>query len=711
VLQLIAYPDEDRVVLLLDDITRRRQAELESLRFSRQLEELTRVVRNLARARSRREVYSLACQAARRLLDSDGSSLALIEGDECFYVAEDAIAPLWKGLRFPVDGSVAGRVIREQRGLLVSDIRTEAALPRANFSATFVRSFAMVPIGNRAPTAALGSFWQRVDAPTQHDLKILQALGDATSVALENVGFLEAIEEGKARARAIYDHLPHATLVWKRHKDGFLLFDINQAARNVAGQGLLSLLGHPPAAFSHHFSELPSDLQACFASRTVVRRSRVEGCLPGMPQSRLYDIHYCFIPNDMVLLHLEDITQRRATEEQLRSALRLEAVGRLAGGVAHDFNNLLSVIISYTDFAIDEIDADAPLRADLIEVRQAARRAASLTKQLLAFSRKQVLEPKLICLNDVLSSVEGMIRRLIGSNIDFAVELDPRLGHVLADPGQLEQVIVNLCVNARDAMPNGGRLVLQSANVDLDEHYPRLGPGEESGRYIMLRVQDSGVGIDATTKEHIFEPFFTTKAQGRGTGLGLATVYGIVTQSGGHIWLDSEPEQGCVFEIYLPRIEEAHACVQESKHTPSQNRPGSANAQGTSGSLHETILVVDDTDSVRRLSERILRQAGFRVLSASHGEEAIWLCNRPGNEVDLLLTDIVMPQMSGRELAQVLREQQPDLAVLYMSGYTDELTLHQGTLGPDAPFIPKPFSALELTKKVRDCLDERHVSS
>ena len=387
-----------------------------------------------------------------------------------------------------------------------------------------------------------------------------------------------------------------------------------------------------------------------------------------------------------------DVTEQRATERQFAQAQRLEAVGRRAGGVAHDFNDLLSVILAYAGFVSDELRESDPILRDVEEIQAAAERAAALTRQLLAFSRRQVLEPEVLGLNLVVGELEGMLRRLLGEDIDISVRLAPELGGVRADPGQLEHVLMNLAVNARDAMLRGGTLTLETATVELDEVSARERGEIEPGRYVMLSVSDTGGGMDAATRERIFEPFFTTKEPGKGTGLGLATVHGIVRQSGGSVRVLSEPGRGTTFEVCLPRVDEP-VVVPLSR---------SSSVPATGG---ETVLLVEDEDAVRRLTVRILGGAGYRVLAAANGGEALLLCERHGAEVDLLLTDVVMPLMSGPELRDRLASLAPGLRTLFMSGYTDDAIGRHGALEPGARLLAKPFTAAELTRRVREALD------
>jgi signal transduction histidine kinase/ActR/RegA family two-component response regulator len=381
------------------------------------------------------------------------------------------------------------------------------------------------------------------------------------------------------------------------------------------------------------------------------------------------------------------------TQGQLEQAQKMDAVGRLAGGVAHDFNNLLTVILGRTDILLHPLKPEDPMRRGIELIQRTAGRAADLTRQLLAFSRKQVLEPVVLDLSAVTTDMKDMLGRLIGEDIALLTTPTPGLGRVKADRGQIEQVIMNLAVNARDAMPQGGRLIVETANIDLDDEYVRRHVGARPGPHVMLAVSDTGTGIPHEIQSQIFEPFFTTKEQGKGTGLGLATVYGIVKQSGGYIEVDSEPGQGTTFRVYLPRLDAEPAPVDRSA------RPAAA-AGGT-----ETILLVEDEEGVRELARDILRASGYTVLEARNGPEALLLCERHQGPLDMLLTDVVMPRMSGRELAERLAPLRPDLSVLYMSGYTDDAVIRHGVLGAGTAFLQKPFTPAALVLRVRETLD------
>jgi nitrogen-specific signal transduction histidine kinase/CheY-like chemotaxis protein len=385
-----------------------------------------------------------------------------------------------------------------------------------------------------------------------------------------------------------------------------------------------------------------------------------------------------------------DVTQHRRLEEQLVQSQKMEAVGRLAGGIAHDFNNLLTGILGYSDILRDGLADDDPLRADADEVKKAAERAASLTRQLLAFSRRQVLQPRVIDLNTIVEEMERMLRPLIGEDVELVTACSAEIGRVEADPGQIEQVIANLVVNARDAMPNGGRLVIATADSDVDEEHARAHVAEMTpGPYVLLSVTDSGVGIEPETLGHLFEPFFTTKDVGKGTGLGLATVYGIVKQSGGYIWVYSEPGRGTSFQIYLPRVEHDIEALADSGAPPAEEG-------------NETVLVVEDERLVRDLISEELSRRGYEVLAAANGVDALHLARGHDGRIDVVVSDVVMPEMGGPELTRELTALLPGIRVVYMSGYSELAVTDE--IGP-WPLLQKPFNARSLAGKIREVLD------
>jgi two-component system cell cycle sensor histidine kinase/response regulator CckA len=390
-----------------------------------------------------------------------------------------------------------------------------------------------------------------------------------------------------------------------------------------------------------------------------------------------------------------DITERRALEERLRQSQKMEAVGRLAGGVAHDFNNLLTVIQGYSELMLNDLQQTHPMHEEVLEIKKAADRASSLTGQLLTFSRQQVLAPKVFDLTSVMDSMDNLLRRLLGEDIEFITKLEHGLGRMNADIGQVEQVIMNLAVNARDAMPRGGKLTIETSNALLDSGFVREHHGAIAGEFILLSVSDTGSGMDKETQSRIFEPFFTTKEQGKGTGLGLATVYGIVKQAGGYVWVNSAPGEGTRFEVYFPRVAVSAEVIDQAAARKSKY-------EGT-----ETVLLVEDEDGVRALVRQVLTKHGYTVLQAASGAEALAICDQQTSPIHVLLTDVVLKHMSGRELSEILVAQRPEMKVIFMSGYTDDAVVHHGVLSQSTAFLQKPFTTQALVKMLREVLDQR----
>ncbi len=394
-----------------------------------------------------------------------------------------------------------------------------------------------------------------------------------------------------------------------------------------------------------------------------------------------------------ILGYLFDITEHKKMEEQFRGAQRMEAIGRLAGGIAHDFNNLLTVINGYSDLLLNNDRITSEDRPKIEQIKRAGERAASLTGQLLAFSRKQIVQPRVIRLNSVVKDIEKMLRRLIGENIEFINILDDSLGNIEIDPGQIEQVLINLAVNARDAMPEGGKLTIETRNVFLDEQFSKTHHPLKPGSYVMLAVRDNGVGIPYEIQAHIFEPFFTTKEKGKGTGLGLSTIYGIIKQCQGYVWVESTPGRGSVFYIYFPKADKA---PEEDKKPP----PDFALFGGS-----ESVLVIEDDPSVRQLTVSFLKKFGYQVHPAKNAENALELCGSNGTHIDLAVIDVIMPEMSGKVLSEKLLKIRPELKILFISGYTDAEIVHYGVLNSEIEFLQKPFDAEQLGRKIRQILD------
>ncbi len=489
-------------------------------------------------------------------------------------------------------------------------------------------------------------------------------------------------------------------------KEGTLEY-INPRFRELFGYDLKDIpdgktwfrKAYPDPAYRHQVISTWTDDLAGFKAGEKRSRTFTVTCKDGAEKI----IH--FIPVQLEtgenLVACEDITELKRSEEenaslqeQLRQSQKVEAVGRLAGGIAHDFNNLLTVIKGYSELSRIDLKEGEPLRSHIDEIRNAAERAASLTRQLLAFSRRQVMEMKVLDLNSLLRDLEKMLHRVIGENIEMVIRPAEDLGRVKADVGQIEQVVMNLVVNAKDAMPSGGKLTVETLDVELDESYARRHVDVKPGPYVMISVSDTGAGMTPEVRERIFEPFFTTKEVGKGTGLGLSTVYGIVKQSKGHIWVYSIQGKGTTFKIYLPRVDEPL----------EELRKGVFKEELPRG--NETILIVEDEEEVRKLAGKILGRQGYRILETFNGEDALVACERSGSPIHLMLADVVMPGMSGSELAKLLKPLYPEIKILYMSGYTDDAIVRHGVLEKGVNYIQKPFTMEGLARKVREVLDK-----
>lgn len=518
----------------------------------------------------------------------------------------------------------------------------------------------------------------------------------------ENITARKESEEALQRSEARYRSLAEgATYGIYRSGVGGRFIDVNPALVAMLGYDSQSeLLALDPATDVYQEPRDNRELAERLARKSRVQMETIWKRKDGSQITVALSARRVSLPgeSDSVEIMVEDVTERQRSDRQLRQAQKMEAVGQLAGGVAHDFNNLLTVIGGYVDLLRENPRLDEPMRRDLTDIRGAADRAAALTRQLLAFSRRQVLQPVVLDLNQVIVDLEKMLGRVIGEDVHLLMELHPALGRVRADPGQIDQVLMNLVINARDAMPGGGKLTIETTNVELDEDYSRRHVAAEPGFYVMCSVSDDGLGMDQETRSRIFEPFFTTKETGKGTGLGLSTVFGIVKQTGGFIWVYSELGQGTTFKIYLPRIDE-HA---------SRVEPNRAEEDALVGT--ETILLVEDEESLRTLAARILGQCGYRVLPATDAAEALALSQRHEGPIHLMVTDVVMPGTSGPELAKRLGPLRPEMKVLYMSGYTENGIVRHGVLEEDTSFLQKPFDRKGLARKVREVLDSPRPS-
>ncbi|MFL5800937.1 MAG: response regulator [Roseiflexaceae bacterium] len=506
-----------------------------------------------------------------------------------------------------------------------------------------------------------------------------------------------ALHETEERYRSLVETSPDSIML--ADLDGTIIFCNQQTAHLYGYEHVEELLGSnafafvPPEDRAHAHDLLQSLLEQGSVRSVEYTLRRRDGTLFPAEVSASLIADTAGQPTALVAV-VRDITQRKRLESQFLQAQKMESIGRLAGGLAHDFNNLLTAIIGYAELALETLPPDADQRGDLEGIKKTAARAASLTRQLLAFARRQIMEPRVLNLNDLVLEMEQLFRRLIGEDIDLATRQTPNLEPVKVDPSQIEQVLVNLVVNARDAMPQGGKLTIETSNVVLDQEYIRQHIGVAAGRYVLLAVSDTGTGMDAEVKRRLFEPFFSTKDLGKGTGLGLATCYGIVAQHGGHIQVYSELSHGTSFKIYLPCAEGA---VSAAPPHDDVSEP-----------LHgvEIVLLVEDELAVRELAGRVLRARGYTVLEAADGEEALYITQQHrGAAPQLLLTDVVMPQLSGNALAARLKDSVPGIKVLFMSGYTDDAIVHHVRLEPGMAFLHKPFSPATLARKVREVLN------
>ncbi len=534
---------------------------------------------------------------------------------------------------------------------------------------------------------------------TTLDEQMLTALSSQAGVAIGNSVLLRDIQQAEADLRLLLESTDQG--IYGLDTSGRCTF-INRTGAALLGYAPDELIGRELHSLIHHADAQgrPYPVEACpiYDAFRLRRSCRLDNEVFWRRDGTSFPVEYSSRPIEQqgvitgAVVTFTDITERRKLEGQLRHAQKMDSIGQLAGGIAHDFNNLLTVINGYSEILLDRLGVDAPMRAGLQEIQKAGQRAAMLTGQILAFSRRQMLQPQVLDLNELVRNLEQMLKRLIGEDITLTSILDPAIGPVKADPGQLDQVLVNLAVNARDAMPSGGRLTIETAPVELDEAYARMHPGATPGPYVMLAVSDTGCGMDAETQARVFEPFFTTKEKGKGTGLGLSTVYGIVKQSGGYITVYSEVGCGTTFKIYLPRI---------TGEAPRAAKP--AAAPPPTGS--ETILLVEDEEAVRAFTRSVLESQGYTVLEARDGAEALRLAQDHPGEIHLLVTDVVMPGLSGRALAERLAPARPTMNVLYLSGYTDNAIVHHGVLDDDIAFLQKPFTRDALARKVRAILD------
>jgi two-component system, cell cycle sensor histidine kinase and response regulator CckA len=672
-----------------EDITQRKRLELEQ-RVTAEIIHGVTVTDNLD------DLLRLIHAALRKVLDADNCFVALHEPATDmfhfpFFVDQFDPPPSVQKL----DRSCTAYVFRSGRAMLISQKEFEKLADEGEVELVGTQSPSWLGVPLRTPAKTIGVLvvqnYQTENVYTERDLELLSSVGGQIAFAIERKSAEEKMRESEARLRVLIEQLP--AVLWT--------IDKNLRFTSALGAGLARLGLKPNQIVGMLLTEYFNTTDPSFAPIAAHRRA-VAGEPVTFPVEWQDGSYACHVEplrdaagevQGAICMAL-DVTDRKKLEEQFRQAQKMEAVGRLAGGIAHDFNNLLMVIQGYADLLADRLPVGDSLRRNAEQIQTAAQRAAALTQQLLAFSRKQILAPKVLNVHSVVADMEKMLHRLIGEDIELETSSAKDLWLVKADRSQIEQVIMNLAVNARDAMPKGGRLMIETANVDFDSAISHPPTVLAPGKYVMLAVTDNGCGMDAKTQAHIFEPFYTTKEKGKGTGLGLATVYGVVKQSGGYVWVYSEVSKGTTFKIYLPRIEEdANASGRERNVEPRAVPRGSG-----------VVLLVEDEVGVRELAREYLEMTGYTVIVAEDGNSALEVAAMHPGPIQLLMTDVVMPGVGGPELAERIGALRPEIKVLYMSGYTDQAVMHQGVLDSDAILLQKPFTLATLAAKLRNIL-------
>jgi two-component system cell cycle sensor histidine kinase/response regulator CckA len=675
-----------------EDITERKRSEL-----IRQV--TTEIIRATSVTDNLDALLRLIHASLGKVLDAGNCFVALCEPSTGkfhfpFFVDRFDAAPASDKME-DLDRSCTSYVFRTGEAMLISQDRFDqlASTGEVELVGTPCPSWLGVPL--RTPAETIGVLvvqnYERENVYTTRDLEFLSSVGGQIALAIERKRSEERARESEARLRLLIEQLP--AVLWT--------VDRNLRFTSAVGSGLARLGLKPNQLVGMSLSDYFETKDQSFTPIAAHLRA-VAGDPVTFPVEWKKGSYACHVEplrdsaggvQGAICMAL-DVTDRKQLEEQFRQAQKMEAVGRLAGGIAHDFNNLLMVIQGYADLLADRLPAGESLHRNAEQIQTAAQRAAALTQQLLAFSRKQILAPKVLNVHSVVADMEKMLQRLIGEDIELETSSKSDLWLVKADRSQIEQVVMNLAVNARDAMPKGGRLMIETTNVEFDASVSHSPAVVAPGKYVMLAVTDNGCGMDARTQAHIFEPFFTTKEKGKGTGLGLATVYGVVKQSGGYVWVYSEPGHGTTFKVYLPRIEDETAAAGRDRSSSSASLP-----RGT-----EVVLLVEDEVGVRELAREYLEMSGYTVIVAPDGHTAVELAAMHAGTIDLLMTDMVMPGIGGRELAERVLALRPGIKILYMSGYTDQAVVHQGILGTDAPLLQKPFTLAALTTKLREIL-------
>jgi two-component system, cell cycle sensor histidine kinase and response regulator CckA len=677
-----------------EDITGRKRAELER-NVTTEIIEAVSVTDNLD------DLLRLIHSALTQVLDADNCFVALHDSATglfhfpLFVDKFDTAPPPQK-----LDRSCSAYIFRSGRAMIISQQDFEKLAERGEVELVGTQSASWLGVPLRTPSSTIGVLvvqnYQRENAYDDHDLQFLSSVGGQIALAIERKRAEERVRESEARLRVLVEQLP--AVLWT--------VDRNLRFTSALGSGLAQMGLKPNQivgmSLTDYFRTTDQNFAPISAHHQAIDGERVPFSLEWKDNSYVCHVEPLRDGSGQVqgaICMALDVTDRKKLEEQFRQAQKMEAVGRLAGGIAHDFNNLLMVIQGYADLLAERLPAGESLRRNAEQIQVAAQRAGGLTQQLLAFSRKQILAPKVLNITSVVVDMEKMLRRVIGEDIELRTSSVSDLWLVKADRGQIEQVIMNLAVNARDAMPNGGRLTIETANVAFDADVSHPATAIPAGKYVMLAVTDNGCGMDDKTKAHIFEPFFTTKEKGKGTGLGLATVYGVVKQSGGYVWVYSELGRGTTFKIYLPQIADEIPAGARDRGSASRDLPKGS----------EVVLLVEDEAGVRELAREYLQMSGYSVIVAEDGHTALELAAMHAGQIHLLMTDVVMPGIGGRELAERVSKLRPEIKVLYMSGYTDQAITQHGVLEGEAVLLQKPFTLATLASKLREILAPQPV--
>jgi len=689
------------VAVVSRDITQLKKIEEELQHRNRELVLLNQIIATSATGVEPEAILETACRELTQVLNVSRVTATLLNRDktiaqvvaEC--LAEGRTTALHQSIPVATD-SAFQYLLNHQTPLVVGDVQNDTRLIHAHelIVNSETNSLLMLPlIVDEGVVGSLGLATINSHSFSTAEINLAWSVADQVAGALTRTWLNQ---EHRRLSTAIEQTVDSVVIT----DTGGKIVYVNPAFEKVSGYSRDEVIGQDPRLFQSgkHAPEFYDELWQILISGQVWHGRFVNKKKDGT----FYTVDATISPvrnedGDVVnYVALErDVTRELQLEDQLNQAQKMEAIGRLAGGVAHDFNNILTIINGHSELLLMRyLDPDNPLRWEIKQIQEAGERAAVLTHQLLAFSRRQTVQPKILNINDVVTDLQKMLRRLIDETIEMDIKLDPKLGRVKADVGQLTQVMMNLIVNARDAMPNGGTITIETANTDLAGEYLEDRLEVVPGPYVRLTVADTGVGLDAETQSHIFEPFFTTKGEGKGTGLGLSTVYGIIRQNNGYIWVYSEVGQGTVFKIYLPRISEDE--VDDIIRRPVEV----TSLEGT-----ETIVLVEDEVNVRLVARKFLEKQGYTVLETGHPKEALELCQRDDYAIDLLITDVIMPGMSGRELAEQLTRKYPQLKVLYISGYANDALNQYGVIGSGIAFLEKPFSSESLARKVRETLD------